>query len=528
MLAYFFAGDSAEALAYRAGVDWNSLIADITSRAAELGVKLPSPEGNEFAATLYKLFDIQEVDALGIIAEYFKYKSGFTQLRDMARRLLQETSDHEGIIQARLWFYVAYAELMLGQAADALKSASKARKLFQPEEDERLLADTYWLSGESERVLGKRNRAYAHLQKAAKIYRRLNIKPTARDSGPMWVAWDLGRLECSYGRYDIALQHFNQLSKMARNTGVAEAAIIAIWSHACVDEETSNFPDALTGFSKAGEFAYSVGDEFWEAQSLRHKAEIERKLGKFTDAIETALSASRLYESFGNKKLSMHSKLIIAACYLQMGILDEAYKLYYEAATIYEKARDEPMLHMALIGLEITRLAQESQKQTPNYRKALLALQHLDESRPSEYDVYSLTYDRLALAEALRLANKWDRACQMFQTIVQASNSYGHRLEKAHAHLGLAETRRLMGTADRKHCDMALQIYRELGTKWGEAHALIALALIERKHKNSAITFLKEALQIAQEASLAADIRFIESLIGNGQVTNEQHPLLFV
>ena len=528
LLAYFFANDSAESLAYKAGVDWDSLINDINSRAEQLGIELPAPKGSEFASTLYKLFDIQDIDALSIIAEYFNYSSGFQQLHDMARRLLKETLGREEIITARLWFYVAYAELMLGRAADAIKSAAKVRELFRPEEDERLLADTYWLSGESERVIGRYNKAYSYLQKAARIYRRLDVKPTARDSGPMWVEWDLGRLECSYGRYNIALRHFERLSKMAQETGLAEAAIIAIWSRACVDEEVSDFNSAFTGFSKASEFAYYVGNKFWEAQSLRNKAEIERKMGRYEDAIETALSASKIYESIGNEKLSTHSRLVIAASYLQMGDPDEAYKLYYEAATIYEKARDEPMMRMALLGLEFARLVMESRQQTPGYAESLLSLRDMNESRPREYDVYYEAYERLALAEALRLTNNLNKAHDMFLAIAEACDSYGHKLEKAHALLGIAETKRLIGDADKENCNRALEIYRKVGSKWGEVHTLIALALIKLERGNSASPFIEEALMIAQEASLKADVSFVESLVREKPVPGDRHVLVFI
>ncbi|NKQ36503.1 MAG: hypothetical protein HF973_12905 [Chloroflexi bacterium] len=145
-----------------------------------------------------------------------------------------------------------------------------------------------------------------------------------------------------------------------------------------------------------------------------------------------------------------------------------------------------------------------------------------------KYEVYYEAYEQLALAEALRLTNNLNRAYKIFSTVARITELNGHQLEQAHALLGIAESKRLMDDTDEKSCAKALHIYRKVGSKWGEVHALIALALIARGRGKNATTFLKEALAIAQEASLISDVRFVESLASKKPAPGNQHILIFI
>ncbi len=527
LLAYFFAADSAEELARKAGIDWDSLIAGINARAEAAGLELPAPGGDKFTTTLYQLFEIQDVDALGIVVEYYKYNSSFQNLRDLARRLLKDSA-HDELMQARLWFYVGYAELMQGRAAEAIRSASRARALIPPEADKRLLADTYWLSGESARVIGRNSAAYTDLLKADRIYKTLGVKPTTYETGPMWVEWDLCRLESSRGSYRAALERLDRMSSMARTSGLAEASIIALWTRARLEEELSNFDIALAEFQKASEFANLIGDRFWEAQSLRGEAEIKRKLGRYREAIQTAATARDLYSALENEKLARHSELVIAASYLQMGKHRVALDLYSQARQTYLQAKDQPMVRLASVGEALAQTAIESGRSTPYYEPSLWTLQALDASRPALYEVYPAAYERLALAETLRLAGQLERALEKFQKTLQASVQFGHQLEQAHALLGIAETRRQLGRPDTGHCHQALEIYKKSGAEWGTVHALISLALTARDLGRTPLALLTDALRIAQKRSMRADEQYIRALLDGGDPASPPHLLLFL
>ena len=155
-------------------------------------------------------------------------------------------------------------------------------------------------------------------------------------------------------------------------------------------------------------------------------------------------------------------------------------------------------------------------------------IRELDISRPSVYEVYYEAYEHLALAEVLHLTNNLDKAYDKFLEELKVSDSFGHELEKAHALLGIAETKRLMGEIDQESCRKALEIYRKVGSKWGEVHTLIALALIEIKNGKGSSALLKQAASIAQEASLKSDVEFIAYLDTKGQESNKRHVLIFV
>jgi len=81
---------------------------------------------------------------------------------------------------------------------------------------------------------------------------------------------------------------------------------------------------------------------------------------------------------------------------------------------------------------------------------------------------------------------------------------------------------------DRQSCQEALKIYRRVGSKWGQVHALIALALIALDGGESAAPFLKDASAIARRASLKADAHFIASLAAKQPAPGLPHVLLFV
>jgi tetratricopeptide (TPR) repeat protein len=456
------------------------------------------------------------------VSEHLKYTSRFEDLYAQTSAALENSARKDKVLTARLWFNKGYAQLMLGLPLDAVESASKARKLLPTKEDSMLLADTHWLAGESLRTVGKLNEAYPHLEAARKIYMRLGAKPSYPEPGPIWLEWDLGRYFAAYGKYDRALDHFKHMEKMARDIWLAEAEVIAVWSRADIAEMKSEFNKAVMNYHQAKRLAELIGDNFWKAMAIWRTAEVYRKLGRFEEAFATAEAVRQSFETIGNRRMAAKADCVLAACYLQTGLLDKASDLYNRSIDIFSKAEDAPMERSVLIGLGFIDLAHESRRPKPKYRKPLQAFLEIDANYPNINDPYLNVYKDLAFAEALRLAGYTERALTHFDTALKISSSFGAQLEKAHALLGTAATKIMKGEADRESCIEAFKLYRKVGSIWGQGQALIIQALIERDLNGGGANLLHEADVIMGENSLLAKRQLMKSL------KKEKHVLLFI
>ncbi|HKZ84541.1 MAG TPA: helix-turn-helix transcriptional regulator [Anaerolineae bacterium] len=539
MLAHIFCEDSVEKLAGMAGIDWRSLVEDLSFQAEALGVDLLVPALGEHDGpiTFHLPLDVlQEPNALGeqfksafrSAADLLKYTGRFQELRAQASHVLSRMAGRDSAFAARLYYDVAYASLMLGNYPDGIRSTEKARALLAAHGDQMLLADTHWLSAECLRIIGELGEARRHCDEATRLYRKLKVKTSAREPGRMWVEWNLGCIDAADGRYDTARKHFTRLGAMGKRTGLPEAEISATWGCAYVDEMRSEFDQALEGYRQAQQLASRFGDRFWVAESRWRSAEVARKTSSFADATLAAQAARSAYASMGNESMMTKLSCTVAACHLQIGAPDKALALYRNAADFFAGNRDRPMERAARAGYGLALLALESQEPAPAYEKILRILQEIEAIGQAGYNRYLDTYEGFAHAEALRLAGYTTRALERYHNLAETSASLGHQLEKAHALLGIAETRRMTGQADRRSCHEALKIYRRVGSKWGQVHALITLALIALDSGESAAPLLGEASVMARGASLKADLRFIESLAAKKPAPGHLHVLLFV
>lgn len=494
-------------------------------RRARIKINLKSPGSNE-SAVPFEILSDRNYGYLIRVAEHLKYISRFEELHAQSTKALTDIAGKDHVLTARLWFNKGYAELMLGHPLDAIESAQKARKLLPPKKDSILLADTHWFGGECLRVIGKLSEAYNHLEEANKIYKRLGAVPSFHESGPVWLEWDLGRYLAAHGRYDAALHHFERMEKLAKDTWLAEAEVIAAWSRGDIAEMRSLFDNAIASYLYAKELARMLGDEFWEAAALWRIAEVYRKQGLFEKAIFTAETARKSFELIGNNRMVAKAHCILAACNLQRGELDKAFDLYNNSLDIFSKTEDYPMERSILIGLALIELAYESQKPNPEYQKPLQAFLQIDANYSNVHDPYLEVYKDLACAEALRLAGYTDRALTRFDEVIKISNLYGFQLEKAHAYLGIAATKILKGQVDRESCNEAYKLYKIAESVWGQMQVLITQALIERQTGEAGTEFLFRAGTLAHEHSLP--IEFINRLASQESVQKDKYILLFI
>lgn len=496
-------------------------------RRANVRIDL-NPPGNDEIFPPFGVLSDRNYGYLIRVAEHLKYISRFDELHAQSTKALTDIAGKDRILTARLWCNKAYAELMLGHPLDAVESVHKARKFLPSKKDSVLLADTHWFGGECLRVIGKLSEAYPHLEQASKIYKRLGAIPSFHESGPIWLEWDLGRYFAAYGRYDTAVDHFERMEKIARDTWLAEAEVIAAWSRGDIAEMRSQFDQAIASYRYAKELAGMLGDEFWEAAALWRTAEVYRKQGQFENAISTAETVRKSFESIGNMRMAAKADCLLAACCLQRGELGKASDLYNDSIEIFSRTEDYPMERNVLIGLGLVELAFESRKPNPEYRKPLQAFLQIDTNYPNVNDPYLDAYKELACAEALRLAGYTERALTRFHSVIRTSNLHGYQLEKAHAHLGVAAAKLLEGRLDRESCMEAQKLYQKVGSVWGQVQALITLALIAREMGEAGTDFLYQAAELARDRSPGIGNKFVEELAAGKPVQKEKYMLPFI
>jgi hypothetical protein len=219
---------------------------------------------------------------------------------------------------------------------------------------------------------------------------------------------------------------------------------------------------------------------------------------------------------------------ILAACHLQLGAFDKATELYNSSINVFTGSEDTPMERNILLGQGFLELIYESLKSTPDYRKPLQGFLDIDVKRSHIQDPYLLVYNDLAYAESLRLAGFAEKALTRFHEVIKTSNKHGYRLEKAHALLGVAATKLLIGEADRQSCIAAKKLYQKVGSAWGQGQALIIHAMIENEMGEVNSHLLQQAIMLARTNSLSSESQLIKNFANQTSLRKETHVLLFL
>ncbi len=518
-LAILFFDGSVERLADRVGLNQVALLQDMTAQAEAMGVELPIGDVRSQTAVLPLYFpvdalisgsDSQARALYRSLAELLKAAGRYREWRDQTLAALRLMRGSRDPFVAQLWLDLAYADLMLGHYPEGVQAAEAARSALRPRQDLALLADTHWLSAESLRIMGDLAEARRHCEEAASLFQRAKVPANQPDL--VWVLWNLGRIETASGRYDQALAHLQRTSDMAASAPLADAQALTYWATGYIHEMQGSFSAAREQYHRARQLARRLGDAYWETTVVWRLAELERKTGQIDAArtmVEPGLSAFRLLD---NSNMAANLNCTIAACCLYRGEWDVAQALFREAMNVFAADSDFPMIRFAQVGTLTARLAEESQQAAPNFGSLLPEFQAIGAAAEAEYNHFVQLQERLAYAEALRLAQFCDAAQDQFAAVARVSAASGHRVEHAHALLGIAATKQSLHQADRETCIKALRMYQEAGVLPGQVQALVILALIEVLQGGPPEAYVNEAAAIARRATMKADFDWIKGL----------------
>jgi tetratricopeptide (TPR) repeat protein len=279
--------------------------------------------------------------------------------------------------------------------------------------------------------------------------------------------------------------------------------------------------NAIRQYAPMRRDAQRDGNAYWDAMSLWKIADVLRRQGELARAASMAKEAMRAYEALSNSDMAASVAFTIGYCHIHMGQAEDARARFAGLAARFAHGIDKTTVRMARIGERFAMLALLAAQDDPCF-DALLPLIEPDPGLPGLSLRYELL-DALFVAEALRLNGRAMAACDRYAAIERRAVQYDHRLERAHAVLGMAESARGLGRCDHELARQALADYERIGAAWGRVHACITLALLA---PDQAMPHLREASRIALTAGMQDELRLIDRLM-QGQRTSVPHPLVF-
>jgi tetratricopeptide (TPR) repeat protein len=189
----------------------------------------------------------------------------------------------------------------------------------------------YRQTGECLSLLGRRDEALAHTQRALEFARSTGSKRLSSDAfhhlglvhysrrelddareafrhairthpAPVTVV-QLAYTETRLGELDAALASANQALAMSRSVGDQRAESGALLALGVIHRERDELELALCKFEASLEIQTEFGDPFHQAESLLQLGKVELDLGHDDRAREYALRANAIYENLGLKSL---------------------------------------------------------------------------------------------------------------------------------------------------------------------------------------------------------------------------------
>lgn len=337
----------------------------------------------------------------------------------------------------------------------------------------------------------------------------------------MWIDWNLGRVATSEGKYDEALEHFDRMAALARRLGHSSGALLQSYGVAMLADLRGDLNKALDQYTPMQRDARRDDNSYWDAMVLWKMADVLRRKGDVMRAASMAQQDMRAYQALDNDDMIASVTFTLGYCQIHLGRAEQARPTFASVAARFVRSVDQTTVRMARIGERFALLARIAAQDDPRFDE-LLPLIAPDATLPRLSLKFELL-ESLFIAEALRLNAQAAAVHDRYAAVARRAAKHDHQLEHAHALLGLAEAKWLLGQPDRETLKQALAIYERIGAAWGRVHARIAQALIE---PNGAAQQLQEAKRIAQSCSFHADVALIERLL-LGATDGELHALTF-
>ncbi|WP_169239930.1 helix-turn-helix domain-containing protein [Candidatus Roseilinea sp. NK_OTU-006] len=533
LLAALFAGGDLNRLYHRAGFRWGEMLQHLDAQARGTGIRpAATSHGQDDLVTLHfpsEALQAQDAVTATLTAEsvlasnaLLRQANRFAEMRDQSKRLIARLTGSRSPLTDQMWYALADAELMLGNYYDSLDAADAARRLARGAVSDVLVADAYGISAEAWRIMGNWAQARSHCNEARRLYLKAGL-PHAE--GQMWIDWNLGRVATSEGNYDEALEHFDRMAAMAQRLGHGGGALLQRYGVAMLADLQGKLSDTLDQYAPMQRDVHRDGNAYWDAMALWKMADVLRRQGDVVRAVSMAQQAIHIYEALDNADLVASVTFTLGYCQIHLGKAEPAREAFASVTVRSTHGVDQSTVRMARIGERFALLARTAAQDNPCFDELLpLITPDATDATLPRLNLRFELLEALFVAEAMRLNNRAAMAHDHYATIARRAAKHDHPLEHAHALLGLAEAKRMLGQPDRETPLRALAIYEGIGAAWGQVHACIAQALIE---PCAASRQLQEAKRIAQACAFRDDLALIERLQTGARRTEEHHALTF-
>jgi tetratricopeptide (TPR) repeat protein len=449
----------------------------------------------------------------------------YAELKAKTKAYLDRVTKYHPRLTAKMLCFQAQAELMLGNYDGAISAAESVISVDGGTLSNELLAESYSMHADALRCKGEFAKSIEMSQQALEVWETVG-NPNKHEWWA-WTVWNLSRLATYEGNLNFAEAKLNEAEAMFKNSNNRDGISQCIWAKANLIEQQGEFRKAHQQYINARDMNHKTLNLYWVACSDWRRAETQRKMGRLNEASQHAIAAAELFKHLDNNNMDATVRLVIAACHTQRGDFDQAARIYKNCLYQARADDDVSMIQHSKFNIRVVEFGKHLRKRNPDFQ----AFKNDVADKPKQGAGMSWvlqTYQALFSAEVLRLNKCFEQAYMRYESIAKHCAASGHKLEHAHALLGMAECQRITGQVDRTNAQLALRLYRAIESIWGEMHAHLTLALLHPRDSGLADACLSDARKIADDAGCYPMEQRMLTQIRSNHKTPIVHPLLFI
>jgi tetratricopeptide (TPR) repeat protein len=462
-----------------------------------------------------------EEDLLQMLNNHYRY----AELKAQTKAYLDRVSKFHPRLTAKMLCFQAQAELMLGNYDGLISAAERVISVDGGTLSNELLAESYSIHADALRCKGEYAQSRDISQQALEVWKTVGNPNQHEWWG--WTVWNLSRLATYEGKLNFAEAKLNEAEAMFKNSNNRDGISQCVWGKANLTEQQGDFPKAHQQYKHALEMNRNMRNQYWVACSAWRLAETQRKMGRINEASQMAIAAAEFFKHLSNNNMDATARLVIAACHTHRGDFDQAARIYKDCLYQARADDDVSMILHSRFNLRVVEFGKHLHKRNPDFQ--VFVNDVADKPKQGAGMSWVLqTYQALFSAEVLRLNRYFEQAYMRYESIAKHCAESGHKLEHAHALLGMAECQRITGQVDQTNAQLALRLYRAIESIWGEMHAHLTLALLHPRDSGLADAHLSAAKKIADEAGCyPVEQRMIVQIRSNNNLPYT-HPLLYI
>jgi len=270
---------------------------------------------------------------------------------------------------------------------------------------------------------------------------------------------NLGSTHLAVGEFAESERCFQLALANATSAGNRHGEAIILRNLGDLRERTDRYREALDYHSRSIEVMLSIGERCGEGRSRRKLGFIHYRLGFVTEALDQQNQAYAIAKEVGDQHAEAHALANLGLLRQHQGDHEQAMASYRTALASVIRTQDRvgEMVILSRLG--------HAHAQAGEFDAALTALDaaltiaRATSSRPAEAEILN------NLGDAHYTAGRFTNACDHYTQVLELSDKYHLRLERARAHHGLSQVLRAIGHCERaeREARAAVAIYTEIG-----------------------------------------------------------------